>query len=197
MPRYAVLNFEDAKKWRGHADVSFALDGGCQLILCWSTFTCCVAGIHACTDLGTKHLGRIQGIESQLQRQMCPPAIINKRDLLQCFDGELPDLAKIDLYTGLFLTGSHCSANGPEPWIKAATDWVSDFACTHTTCKLLAICFGCQARWFDSSLQTPAWLCPRFLHPVVMQLLAKALGGKVGSNPSGQFVLTGRAVLYS
>ena len=75
-----------------------------------------------------------------------PNAIrIIQHGCLQCFEGELPDLTRVDQYTGIFLTGSHCSANGPEPWIAAAADWLSHFAHLQTTCKVLAICFGCQA----------------------------------------------------
>lgn len=66
------------------------------------------------------------------------------RVLLQCYKGELPDITRVDQYTGIFLTGSHLSVNGSEPWIQATADWLLAFAHLQTTCKILGICFGCQ-----------------------------------------------------
>ncbi|KAL0020383.1 hypothetical protein WJX79_002660 [Trebouxia sp. C0005] len=86
-------------------------------------------------------------------------------DVYRCYKDELPDIDTIDQYTGIFVTGSHCSANEPQPWIQKESDWLRAFAQRPTPCKLVASCFGCQ-------------------------LLASSLGGTIGQNPSGEFVLT-------
>lgn len=63
---------------------------------------------------------------------------------LQCHKGELPELDTVDQYTGIFLTGSHCSAKDPEQWIQKEAEWLRSFAQRQTPCKLVASCFGCQ-----------------------------------------------------
>ena len=63
---------------------------------------------------------------------------------LQCHKGELPDLDTLDQYTGIFVTGSHCSANEAVPWIQSEATWLYAFAQRQTACKLVASCFGCQ-----------------------------------------------------
>ena len=57
---------------------------------------------------------------------------------------ELPDIDSVDQYTGIFVTGSHCSANESQRWIQKESDWLRAFAQRPTTCKLVASCFGCQ-----------------------------------------------------
>lgn len=87
-------------------------------------------------------------------------------DVYRCYQEEFPDLENVDQYTGIFITGSPVSANEThERWIEKQKQWVVAFAATHRQCKLFASCYGCQ-------------------------VVAAALGGKVGSNPSGNFVLT-------
>ena len=81
----------------------------------------------------------------------------------RCWSGELPELSELHTYAGLVVTGSHHGANDDEPWIDATRRFLAK-AVVHGGVKVLGICFGCQ-------------------------LLAQALGGKVGPNPSGRFVL--------
>lgn len=70
---------------------------------------------------------------------------------------ELPDIDTVDQYTGIFVTGSHCSANESQSWIDKESDWLRAFAQRPTPCKLVASCFGCQ-------VQIPA--CLLHLHKV-------------------------------
>ena len=63
---------------------------------------------------------------------------------MQCHMDELPDIDAVDQYTGIFVTGSHCSANESQRWIHKESDWLRAFAQRPTTCKLVASCFGCQ-----------------------------------------------------
>ena len=114
---------------------------------------------------------------------------------MQSFRGELPDLDTLDQYTGIFVTGSHCSANGPEQWIQAEAQWLSNFARQQTTCKLVASCFGCQVTLLVSLTAVHSSKMLTTLGNS-LQLLAAALGGKVGQNPSGNFVLTGKTRVH-
>lgn len=64
---------------------------------------------------------------------------------MQCHQGELPDLATVDQYTGIFITGSPASANDTEQkWIQKQKQWVTAFAGGQRQCKLVASCYGCQ-----------------------------------------------------
>ena len=81
----------------------------------------------------------------------------------RCWSGELPELSELHTYAGLVVTGSHHGANDDEPWIDATRRFLAE-AVDRGGVRVLGICFGCQ-------------------------LLARALGGKVGPNPSGRFVL--------
>lgn len=65
---------------------------------------------------------------------------------MQCHMDELPDIDTVDQYTGIFVTGSHCSANESQQWIHKESDWLRAFAQHPTTCKLVASCFGCQVK---------------------------------------------------
>ena len=43
---------------------------------------------------------------------------------MQCHMDELPDFATINQYTGVVVTGSHCSANDSQQWIHRESDWL-------------------------------------------------------------------------
>ncbi|KAL0035395.1 hypothetical protein WJX77_004578 [Trebouxia sp. C0004] len=103
------------------------------------------------------------GHEEVSMRRLTQPG--STWDVYRCHMDELPDIDTVDQYTGIFVTGSHCSANESQPWIHKELEWLCAFAQRQSPCKLVASCFGCQ-------------------------LLASSLGGIVGQNPSGEFVLT-------
>ncbi|KAK9829130.1 hypothetical protein WJX72_004054 [[Myrmecia] bisecta] len=87
-------------------------------------------------------------------------------DVYECYAGQLPDLDRVSQYQALFVTGSHCGANDDLDWIHNLEAWLHAFiAQPSQQTRLVALCFGSQ-------------------------LLAKALGGEVGHNPDGRFVLT-------
>ena len=65
---------------------------------------------------------------------------------MQCHMDELPDIDAVDQYTGIFVTGSHCSANESQSWIHKESDWLRAFARRQSSCKLVASCFGCQVQ---------------------------------------------------
>ena len=48
-------------------------------------------------------------------------------DALQCHKDELPDLETVDQYIGIFVSGSHCSANETEGWIQQEAEWLRAF----------------------------------------------------------------------
>lgn len=68
----------------------------------------------------------------------------------------LPDAAS---FAGVVLTGSHTMVNHHEPWSEAAAQWTTDVV--DRQIPLLGICYG-------------------------HQLLAYAMGGEVGPNPTGR-----------
>ena len=76
---------------------------------------------------------------------------------------ELPDIDTVDQYTGIFVTGSHCSANESQQWIHKESDWLRSFAQRPTTCKLVASCFGCQVQIPACLLHLPKASKPKFL----------------------------------
>ncbi|BDA46536.1 probable gamma-glutamyl peptidase 4 at N-terminal half [Coccomyxa sp. Obi] len=86
-------------------------------------------------------------------------------DVFKCWDKELPDLRVAEQYRGIFISGSHYSAYEDLPWINDLVTWLHDFVDRQHSTRIVAVCFGCQ-------------------------VLARALGGKVGKNPSQRFVLT-------
>ena len=82
-------------------------------------------------------------------------------------EGNLPDVKKLDEYAGFILTGSHYSANDPEPWIIKLDKFLQTVLLhqqNKEVCpKLVGICFG-------------------------HQLMAKAAGAKVVKNATGRFI---------
>ena len=66
-------------------------------------------------------------------------------DCLQCWNGDLPELAAAARYKAIFITGSHYSAYEQLPWIDNLVVWLHDFIFVgkHDT-KIVAVCFGCQ-----------------------------------------------------
>ena len=64
---------------------------------------------------------------------------------LQCWNGDLPELAAAARYNAIFITGSHYSAYEELPWIDNLVVWLHDFILRrkHDT-KIVAVCFGCQ-----------------------------------------------------
>ncbi|CAL8462667.1 g2200 [Coccomyxa elongata] len=86
-------------------------------------------------------------------------------DVFKCWDKDLPDLEAAEQYRGIFISGSHYSAYEDVPWINDLVTWLRDFVERQHSTRIVAVCFGSQ-------------------------VLARALGGKVGKNPSQRFVLT-------
>ncbi|GAB4817049.1 hypothetical protein N2152v2_004095 [Parachlorella kessleri] len=82
----------------------------------------------------------------------------------QCFDHELPQLDTLGKFAAVFITGGHYSAYEDRAWISGLAEWLGLAVKGHPEVKFLGICFGCQ-------------------------ILARGLGGQVGRNPSGRFVL--------
>lgn len=78
--------------------------------------------------------------------------------------GDLPAAQDLDKYQGVIISGSHYSANDDKEWIRQTEELIVSLAKKPTSPRLVGICFG-------------------------HQLVAKALGGVVGKNPSGKFVL--------
>lgn len=84
-------------------------------------------------------------------------------DFFKCFEFEFPSLADAQQYDAIFITGSHYSAyDDSKTWIKDLSDRLGQYA--QAGIRLAGGCFGCQ-------------------------ILGRALGGKVGKNPSERFVL--------
>ncbi len=83
---------------------------------------------------------------------------------LQCWDGQLPDLAAAAQYRAIFITGSHYSAYEDLPWINNLVAWLHTFV-TGTACatKIVAVCFGSQVR-SSASVSSIYNLC--LAHPV-------------------------------
>lgn len=86
----------------------------------------------------------------------------------RCFDvckGDVPTEQDLDKFQGFVISGSHHSANDDKEWVRKTEKLVAALAKKPTACpRLVGICFG-------------------------HQLIAKALGGSVGPNPSGKFIL--------
>lgn len=78
---------------------------------------------------------------------------------------DLPELASL---AGVIVTGSSAMVSHEEPWSEATAAWLSGVVEAKTPC--LGICYG-------------------------HQLLAKALGGRVGPNPRGREIGTVRVAL--
>lgn len=79
--------------------------------------------------------------------------------------GQVPRLEDNPKFDGLLITGSSSSVNDDEEWIRNLEDFIRRIAALETNRpKIVGLCFG-------------------------HQLIAKALGGKVGVNPDHEFVL--------
>lgn len=78
--------------------------------------------------------------------------------------GEIPTTEDIEKYDGFMITGSHYSVNDDREWVRKTEQLVASLAKKSPSKRLVGICFG-------------------------HQLVTKALGGAVGRNPSGKFVL--------
>lgn len=79
--------------------------------------------------------------------------------------GHLPSEQDLHKFQGFITTGSHYSVNDDKEWIRQAEKLIVSLAKNPTTSpRLVGLCFG-------------------------HQLIAKALGGEVGPNPSGKFLL--------
>ncbi|GLI67266.1 hypothetical protein VaNZ11_011449 [Volvox africanus] len=81
----------------------------------------------------------------------------------RCYKGEFPDPTTCrDTYDAIVIGGSHYSAYDDLPWIRQLEQLLPQYI--NSGVRVVGCCFG-------------------------HQILAKALGGTVGRNPSGQFVL--------
>ena len=79
--------------------------------------------------------------------------------------GDLPSEQDLEKFQGLVITGSHYSVNDDKEWVRQAEKLIVSLAKKPaTSTRLVGVCFG-------------------------HQLIAKALGGGVGPNPSGKFIL--------
>lgn len=86
----------------------------------------------------------------------------------QCYTGSLPPLDTLRDYNAVFITGSHYSVYERRAWISQLKAYLRlAIHGRRVPVKFIGICFGCQ-------------------------VLADALGGKVGPNPDGTFVCKGR-----
>mmetsp|Transcript_28073 Transcript_28073/g.91763 ORF Transcript_28073/g.91763 Transcript_28073/m.91763 type:complete len:428 (-) Transcript_28073:73-1356(-) len=81
----------------------------------------------------------------------------------RCYKGELPNVAELPAFAGFVITGSHHDATSSETWVKELAGFLKTVV-RRGGIRVLGGCFGCQ-------------------------LLALALGGEVGRNPSGQFCI--------
>ena len=64
---------------------------------------------------------------------------------LQCWDGQLPEVAAAAQYRAIFITGSHYSAYEELPWINNLVIWLHGFVtCAAGATKIVAVCFGSQ-----------------------------------------------------
>ena len=103
--------------------------------------------------------------------------------VLQCHQGQFPDLETVDQYVGIFITGSPVSANNTEQyWIQKQKQWLITFAGVQRRCKLVASCYGCQVIRFElvcSYMAADVFRQPckdSFLH-VTHKLLSKTKSG--------------------
>ena len=78
--------------------------------------------------------------------------------------GDIPATEDIDRYQGFVICGSHYSANDDKEWIRETEQLILSLAKKSPSPRVVGLCFG-------------------------HQLVAKALGGTVGPNPSGKFIL--------
>ena len=79
--------------------------------------------------------------------------------------GNLPSEKDLDQFQGFVISGSHYSVNDDKEWVRQAEKLIVSLAKKPTiSTRLVGLCFG-------------------------HQLIAKALGGDVGPNPSGKFIL--------
>lgn len=81
----------------------------------------------------------------------------------QVCSGQLPSPAEASAFDALLVSGSHYSVYESHAWISQLLAALPQYAATGV--RIYGCCFGCQA-------------------------LAQALGGSVGPNPDGNFVLT-------
>ena len=83
----------------------------------------------------------------------------------RCWAGELPPASGevLSAFDGFVVTGSHHDAYSDLPWVVSLAAFLKK-AVEQGRPRILGACFGCQ-------------------------LLARALGGSVGRNPSGRFVV--------
>eukprot|EP00112_Aurelia_sp_Birch-Aquarium-sp1_P013725 Seg2926.3 transcript_id=Seg2926.3/GoldUCD/mRNA.D3Y31 product="Gamma-glutamyl peptidase 3" protein_id=Seg2926.3/GoldUCD/D3Y31 len=85
----------------------------------------------------------------------------------------LPDQNELKQFDGFVLTGSHYSVNDKEEWIAKYEEWVR------------------KLKYYqDNNSNPPRVVAVCFSH----QLVNKALGGKVGKNPNGNFVWNAESV---
>ena len=82
----------------------------------------------------------------------------------RAISGEIPTKEHLDEYHGFVISGSRSSVNDDNEWIRKLEEFIQYAAQKKPGPKIIGICFG-------------------------HQLLAKALGGIVGPNPLGKFVL--------
>ncbi|KAI7844378.1 hypothetical protein COHA_002176 [Chlorella ohadii] len=90
----------------------------------------------------------------------------------RCFDSQLPPLDSLAHLDGVLISGSHYSAYEDHRWIRELEEWLRQAVPAHPHVRFLAICFGAQ-------------------------VMAQALGGQVGKNPDGGFVLKVESVQLS
>ena len=87
-------------------------------------------------------------------------------------------------FDAFFVTGSVSSANdASQPWITGLREVVRGYV--QAQILVVGICFGAQVRRFSTGRRLSQKRCMCF------QLLAVALGGRVGPNP-GEFISTGK-----
>lgn len=68
---------------------------------------------------------------------------------MQCWDGELPELAAAAKYKAIFITGSHYSAYDDLPWLHNLVAWLHDFVIgPPCATKIVAVCFGSQVTFW-------------------------------------------------
>lgn len=100
--------------------------------------------------------------------------LVREGDVEWCtFDtsaGHLPSEQELGKFQGLVITGSHHSVNDDKEWVRQTEKLIVSLAKNPSSSpRLVGVCFG-------------------------HQLIAKALGGEVGPNPSGKFILRSEKV---
>lgn len=148
------------------------------------------------------------------------PGLDIQWDVVRCYeDGSLPPITDLARYDALALSGSHHSAADDTPWIRRLAAWLANVVQDGPPrLRIVGLCFGSQASLaarqqiqhgsvsrnvsliaaieVDSKKSSIASMfsADSTDHPqlrCLMQILARALGGTVGKNPSGRFVLKG------